>query len=58
MAGPPILPHAPAWFARAVAVPYTDGRVEFEGCPVHYLSWGEPDRRGLVFVHGGGGHAH
>ena len=58
MAGPPILPHAPAWFARAVAVPYTDGRVEFEGCPVHYLSWGEPDRRGLVFVHGGGAHAH
>ena len=39
-------------------MPCTDGRVEFDGCRVHYLSWGEPGRRGLVFVHGGGAHAH
>ena len=25
---------------------------------MHYLQWGEPARRGLVFVHGGGAHAH
>ena len=25
---------------------------------MHYLAWGEPGRRGLVFVHGGGAHAH
>jgi pimeloyl-ACP methyl ester carboxylesterase len=58
MAGQAALPHAPAWFARAVAVPSEDGGVEFDGCRVHYLAWGEPGRRGLVFVHGGGAHAH
>jgi pimeloyl-ACP methyl ester carboxylesterase len=35
-----------------------DARVEVGGGPIHYLSWGEPGRRGLVFVHGGGAHAH
>jgi pimeloyl-ACP methyl ester carboxylesterase len=58
MAGPALLPDAPAWFARAVAVPYDDRTVDVEGCAVHYLAWGEPGRRGLVFVHGGGAHAH
>src|SRR5690606_32376107 len=38
--------------------PFFDQFVEVEGTPVHYLAWGEPDRRGLVFVHGGGAHAH
>ncbi len=58
MAQTAILPDAPAWFARAVAVPHADRSVEVDGCPVHYLAWGEPGRRGLVFVHGGGAHAH
>jgi pimeloyl-ACP methyl ester carboxylesterase len=58
MTDPFILPDAPAWFRRAVAVPYGQSSVEVEGCPVHYLHWGEPGRRGLVFVHGGGAHAH
>jgi pimeloyl-ACP methyl ester carboxylesterase len=49
---------APAWFERALAVPRSDGFVEVEGASVHYLAWGEPGRRGLVFVHGGGAHAH
>jgi pimeloyl-ACP methyl ester carboxylesterase len=56
--GLPVLPDAPAWFARAVAVPRGDATVEVDGCSVHYLSWGVPGRRGLVFVHGGGAHAH
>lgn len=59
MAGTAALrPDAPAWFARAVAQPFTDGSVTVDGCPVHYLAWGERGRRGLVFVHGGGAHAH
>src|SRR6516164_7162371 len=58
MTGPEILSHAPAWFARAVSVPHADGMVEVDGSRVHYLAWGEPGRRGLVFVHGGGAHAH
>jgi pimeloyl-ACP methyl ester carboxylesterase len=55
---PPLLADAPPWFVRAVSVPRADGRVEVDGAGVHYLTWGRPGRRGLVFVHGGGAHAH
>ncbi len=54
----PVLDHAPDWFRRALAVPFTDGAVDVAGVPIHYLAWGEEGRRGLVFVHGGGAHAH
>ena len=49
---------APAWFRRALDVPFDDGEVVVGGTAIHYLAWGEPGRRGLVFVHGGGAHAH
>jgi len=52
------LPDSPAWFRRALAVPFTDESIEVDGARIHYLAWGEPGRRGLVFVHGGGAHAH
>jgi pimeloyl-ACP methyl ester carboxylesterase len=39
-------------------VPYTDEHVEVGGASIHYLAWGEPGRPGLLFVHGGGAHAH
>jgi pimeloyl-ACP methyl ester carboxylesterase len=29
-----------------------------DGTSIHYLAWGQPGQRGLVFVHGGGAHAH
>ncbi|HEX7131273.1 MAG TPA: alpha/beta hydrolase [Iamia sp.] len=51
-------PDAPAWFRRRLAVPFSDEVVDVDGCPIHYLAWGEVGRRGLVFVHGGGAHAH
>jgi len=51
-------PDAPAWYRAAREVPRSDGHVEVSGCDVHYLTWGEPGRPGLVFVHGGGAHAH
>ena len=54
----PVHPHAPDWFRRALEVPFTDESVEVDGATVHYLAWGDPGRRGLVFVHGGGAHAH
>lgn len=54
----PVLDSAPDWFRRAIAVPHEDGEVTVEGVPIHYLAWGERGRRGLVFVHGGGAHAH
>jgi len=51
-------PAAPSWFRRALAVPFTDERVVVDGASIHYVAWGERGRRGLVFVHGGGAHAH
>lgn len=51
-------PASPAWFLSALAVPCTDEFVEVDGVAIHYLAWGEPGRRGLVFVHGGGANAH
>ncbi len=49
---------APEWFRNALAVPFDDAFVHVDGADIHYLAWGEPGRRGLVFVHGGGAHAH
>lgn len=50
--------HAPDWFRHALEVPFEDGSVVVGGTSVHYLAWGTAGRRGLVFVHGGGAHAH
>jgi pimeloyl-ACP methyl ester carboxylesterase len=50
--------NAPEWYREALAVPRTDERVEVDDASIHYLAWGECGRRGLVFVHGGGAHAH
>jgi pimeloyl-ACP methyl ester carboxylesterase len=58
MATIPIHPNAPTWFRRALAMPYTDDEIVVGGAAIHYVAWGEPGRRGLVFVHGGGAHAH
>jgi pimeloyl-ACP methyl ester carboxylesterase len=49
---------APAWFRRAIAAPYEERTLEVEGCPIHYLQWGEAGRPGVVLVHGGAAHAH
>ncbi len=49
---------APTWFRRAVESPFEDCRVEVEGCPIHYLKWGEAGKPGIVLVHGGAAHAH
>ena len=52
------LPDAPDWFTRALSVPRGDLVVDVAGCPIHALTFGTPGTRGLVFVHGGGAHAH
>jgi pimeloyl-ACP methyl ester carboxylesterase len=51
-------PDAPEWYRQALDVSRTDEVVEVDDCPIHYLAWGEKGRRGIVFVHGGGAHAH
>ncbi|MDP6346500.1 MAG: alpha/beta hydrolase [Alphaproteobacteria bacterium] len=53
---------APDWFHQAIARQGQSRRVTVEGCPIHYLSWRDraapSDRGGILFVHGGGAHAH
>jgi len=55
------LPSAPAWFRWALEYPLTSSFIDVDGCPIHYLMWpgGKDggDKRGLLFVHGGGAHA-
>jgi pimeloyl-ACP methyl ester carboxylesterase len=51
-------PDSPAWFKRALHTPFFDEFVEVDGARIHYLAWGEPGQRGIVFVHGGAAHAH
>ncbi|HRW37525.1 MAG TPA: alpha/beta hydrolase [Aquihabitans sp.] len=53
-----IAPDAPGWFRRALHTPFFDEHVDVDGTQIHYLAWGEPGRRGIVFVHGGAAHAH
>jgi pimeloyl-ACP methyl ester carboxylesterase len=55
---PPVLDSAPGWFREALKVEFEDLSVVVDGAVIHYLAWGERGRRGLVFVHGGGAHAH
>ncbi len=52
------MPETPDWFRRALDVPFADREVEVDGARIHYLAWGAAGRHGLVFVHGGGAHAH
>jgi len=53
---------APLWFQRAIACAKEEHVVNVADCPIHYLLWpAQPQTacgRGLLFVHGGGAHAH
>lgn len=48
----------PDWFSAALAQQPESRRVTVDGTSIHYLSWGQPNTPGLVFIHGGGAHAH
>ncbi len=51
-------PPAPQWFQDAVAAPYKTAFTSCEGAKIHYQSWGDPAKPGLLLVHGNGAHAH
>lgn len=51
-------PPAPQWFTDAVATPYGTHFVECEGVQIHYQTWGDRAKPGLLLVHGNGAHAH
>ena len=53
-----MITEAPHWFTDAVEAPCESRFVEVQGCRIHYLRWGEEDRPGVVFIHGGAAHAH
>ncbi|HXZ00509.1 MAG TPA: alpha/beta hydrolase [Stellaceae bacterium] len=53
---------APDWFRWALACRPQSRKIAVAGCPIHYLLWPAKEERagprGLLFVHGGGAHAH
>lgn len=49
---------APSWFSEAVAQEARQHTIDVQGCPIHYMSWGDMSLPGLVLVHGGAAHAH
>lgn len=51
-------PEAPKWFEDAVARQYETAFTECEGARIHYQSWGDKTKPGLLLVHGNGAHAH
>ncbi|WP_083762556.1 alpha/beta fold hydrolase [Parvibaculum lavamentivorans] len=54
-----IILHRPQWFRQALAAPCESHRLTVDGSAIHYLRWGnnDPERPGLLFVHGNGAHA-
>lgn len=54
----PIVTIRPVWFRDALASPVREAYADVEGCGIHYLSWGDPTKPGILFVPGSGGHVH
>ena len=59
-----VIRHQPQWFRAALAHAPESRRLTVDGAEIHYLRWGpenrddDPERPGLLFVHGNGAHAH
>lgn len=51
-------PPAPDWFEAALSAQYETHFVERDGHKVHYQTWGDPSKPGLLLTHGNGAHAH
>lgn len=50
--------NTPDWFSQAINTPCQTHRVDADNCPVAFQSWGDPQKPGLLFMHGNGAHAH
>ncbi len=48
----------PSWFTAALECQRREGTVDADGCPIHYLDWGDVHAPGLILIHGGAAHAH
>lgn len=51
-------PPAPDWFEAAISTRYQSHFLERDGAIIHYQTWGDPSRPGLLLTHGNGAHAH
>jgi pimeloyl-ACP methyl ester carboxylesterase len=49
---------APSWFSEAIAQEPRKHVVDVQGCPIHFMAWGDMSLPGLVLIHGGAAHAH
>lgn len=49
-------PDAPAWFNWALDYPCEEGAVDVNGASIKYTAWGDPNQRGMLFIHGGRAH--
>ncbi len=51
-------PEAPDWFKAAVATPYETRYIDVDGIKIHYQTYGDKTKPGLLLAHGNGAHAH
>ena len=51
-------PPAPDWFEAALSTRYQTHHVDRDGVRLHYQTWGDPSKPGLLLTHGNGAHAH
>jgi pimeloyl-ACP methyl ester carboxylesterase len=47
----------PPWFEEALSTPRREGWLDSAGCPIHYFSWGDPSKPGVLLLHGFLAHA-
>lgn len=48
----------PDWFSKALEHKPESHTVDVEGCPIHYATWGDPAKPGLLLVPGATAHTH
>jgi pimeloyl-ACP methyl ester carboxylesterase len=53
-----VVPPAPEWFSKAVAILPEEHFIEVEGARIHYQRWGDRAKPGLLLVHGNGAHSY
>lgn len=47
----------PAWFKQALGAPRREGWLDSGDCSIHYFSWGDPAKPGVLLLHGFLAHA-
>ena len=53
-----VAPPAPDWFREAVECEFMEKSVDVDGVEIAYQQWGNPQKPGLLLVHGNSAHSH